>query len=114
MRKFILAAAALASFAAVPAFASEGTYAPVAVASGFDSKGPVAVLQQVPRHDDSLVRRHGAACPLDAVGLRRGLADQRRQRFSALRIAQPREHIDRRRFGLGAVQRGIELDQALG
>lgn len=44
MRKFILAAAALAAFATAPAFAMEGTYAPGAVASGFDAKGPVRVL----------------------------------------------------------------------
>jgi len=35
MRKFVIAAAALAAFASAPAFAGEGTYQPATVASGF-------------------------------------------------------------------------------
>jgi hypothetical protein len=43
MRKFILAAAALAALSAAPAFAMEGTFEPTVTASGFGTaRGPVA------------------------------------------------------------------------
>jgi hypothetical protein len=44
MRTLILAAAAIAAFAAAPALAMEGTYAPAAVASGFEATGKTTVL----------------------------------------------------------------------